>query len=439
MAAGLPIVGSMFALAREAQYFFYDQYLKLGPVFRVSALGRKFNVLAGPEANIFVAAEPDALTAWDTWEPFVNDFGARKVLTMLDGSDHSRMRRLMRQSFSRDAIEKQMAPSTKAIVDVLRGQPLNVNLPVVPMLQRTTADVLGLLSNNQLPGGYFDDIVLWWSTLVEVYLGHISPVSRLKRKDYQHAKARVREFVEGVVTQRQAQRAVDAEEDNFIDNLLATSAKDPEFLSHDEVLFHALAAYFAGLDTVANITAFMLFELLQHPTILAQARAEADVAFKDGPPSPASFRNMPVLHGVALETLRLYPVAGILMRNAARDFTFAGFDFKKDDPVVVASAAPHFAPAIYANPWSFDITRYIAPRNEHRPRGVFAPFGAGVHTCLGAGLAEVQIMLGIATLLHHADFEMSPANYKLKKAYLPSLTPKGLGIRITGWRSGMPL
>ena len=89
----------------------------------------------------------------------------------------------------------------------------------------------------------------------------------------------------------------------------------------------------------------------------------------------------------------------------------------------------------YADPYKFDITRFSEPRLEHKKRGVFAPFGSGPHTCLGAGLAEVQIMLVIATLLHHAELALDPANYRLKKAYLPSMTPKGFGFSITAWRS----
>jgi len=37
-------------MASDVGAFFTQQYLRLGPVFRVHALGRRFTVLAGPEA-----------------------------------------------------------------------------------------------------------------------------------------------------------------------------------------------------------------------------------------------------------------------------------------------------------------------------------------------------------------------------------------------------
>ena len=83
LAPGLPFVGSVLALANDAQDFFYTQYRKLGNVFRVRAFGQEFKVLAGPEINIMMATQMDAFTAWDIWAPVIGDFGGRKPLTLL--------------------------------------------------------------------------------------------------------------------------------------------------------------------------------------------------------------------------------------------------------------------------------------------------------------------------------------------------------------------
>ena len=433
LAPGLPIVGSLLALANDAQDFFYSQYVKLGNVFRVRALGHEFKVLAGPEINILLATQADNFSAWDIWAPVIQDFGGQKTLTMLEGPEHARMRRLMRQSFSREALVSNIPMVVDLIVRSLKDQPVGKRIPSTYFMQHITANVLGMLSNGRVPGEYFDDIVSWWKTMVEIHISHLQPASKAKTPEYLHARGRVKEFALAVFTERQANRPAD-EEDNFLDNLADASAADPEFLNHDEALFLTLAGYFAGLDTVANVSSFMLYELLQHPDILASARAEADQAFAGGMPTPESLRDMPTVHAVALESLRLYPIAGVLPRIAARDFEFAGHIIPKGEQFMVANAAPHFSPQYYADPYKFDISRFSEPRNEHKKRGVFAPFGAGPHTCLGAGLAEVQIMLTVITMLHHVEFAMDPANYRLKKAYLPSMTPKGFGFKITDWR-----
>ncbi len=433
LAPGLPFVGSVLALANDAQDFFYTQYRKLGNVFRVRAFGQEFKVLAGPEINIMMATQMDAFTAWDIWEPVISDFGGRKTLTMLEGPEHARLRRLMRQSFSREAFLSNIPLVVDLTKDFLKGHRLGERVPAVYFMQHLTANILGTLSNERLPGEYFDDIVNWWNALINVHLAHLKPASSLQTPAYLHARSRAKEFAMLVFEQRKANRPA-GDEDNFLDNLSDAVEQDPDFLSRDEALFLTLAGYFAGLDTVANVSSFMLYELLKHPDILAAARAEADLAFAEGLPTAESFRKMPILHDVAQETFRLYPIAGALGRIAARDFEFAGYTIPKGEQFMVATAAPHFSTEFYAEPYKFDIQRYREPRNEHKKRGVFAPFGAGAHTCLGAGLAEVQIMLSVATLLHYADFTIDPANYKLKKAYTPSMTPRGFGIKLTSWR-----
>jgi hypothetical protein len=47
-------------------------------------------------------------------------------------------------------------------------------------------------------------------------------------------------------------------------------------------------------------------------------------------------------------------------------------------------------------------------------------------------------MLTIAVVLRHADFTLDPPGYELKFGFLPSLTPKGFGIKIQAWRDTVP-
>jgi cytochrome P450 len=436
LAPGLPFVGSIVALANDAQDFFYTQYRELGKVFRVRALGNEFKVLAGPEINMLMGTQSESFTAWDTWEPVVANFGGKRTIAMVDGPEHARMRRLMRKSFSREALTSNIPMAVDLTTGFIRKQEFGKRIPVTYFMQHITANILGMLSNERVPGEYFDDIVRWWTTLLEVHVSHLKPASALQTKAYQHARARAKEFATIVFNDRKNNRPT-ADEDNFLDNLADASAQDPDFLSHDEALFLTLAGYFAGLDTVANVSSFMLYELLRHPEILAKARSESDQAFANGMPAAEAFRNMPTLHAVALETLRLYPIAGVLPRTATQDLEYGGYVLRKGEQFMIANAAPHFSPEFYKEPYKFDIERYHEPRNEHKKRGVFAPFGAGPHTCLGAGLAEVQIMLVVATLLHYTDFSMDPAKYKLKKAYTPSMTPKGFGIKFNSWRAAV--
>jgi cytochrome P450 len=106
-----------------------------------------------------------------------------------------------------------------------------------------------------------------------------------------------------------------------------------------------------------------------------------------------------------MEALRLHPIAPGITRTAVKDFEFEGFTVQEGSTVLVAMSVPHFMAEIFPAPQRFDLTRFTAPRNEHKAPGAYMPFGLGPHACLGAGAAQVQMVVVVAQLLHQFDLE----------------------------------
>ena len=79
----------MFNLLGDIRAFLTEQYLELGPVFRIHALNRKLTVLAGAEANVFADEEgANYLCSGPDWTSMVNAMGAERAITNMDGPDH---------------------------------------------------------------------------------------------------------------------------------------------------------------------------------------------------------------------------------------------------------------------------------------------------------------------------------------------------------------
>ena len=80
----------------------------------------------------------------------------------------------------------------------------------------------------------------------------------------------------------------------------------------------------------------------------------------------------------------------------------------------------------FSESWSdartFDIDRYLPPRNEHHNPG-YAPYGLGTHTCLGSRWMELQLAVNVLMVAHYFTLKVSPGNYKLKFNPLPSMKP----------------
>lgn len=143
-----------------------------------------------------------------------------------------------------------------------------------------------------------------------------------------------------------------------------------------------------------------------------------------------------LLHAAAMETMRMHPVAGFNRRTAVCDFSFAGYPVAAGETLLMAGGVAHYLPRLFPDPERFDVERYSPPRNEHRQRGAYAPFGAGPHTCLGAGMAEVQIAVTAAALLR--ELRVAPeAGYRPNIRLDPTITlGRGFRVKVVARRQG---
>ena len=85
--------------------------------------------------------------------------------------------------------------------------------------------------------------------------------------------------------------------------------------------------------------------------------------------------------------------------------------------------APHFLPEYFPRSERFDIKRYLPERAEHRTPGVYTPFGIGMHRCLGAQAADLQITSTVAVILRELDLELAPMDYEVRIKSLPTPHP----------------
>lgn len=431
---GWPLVGNLLALRGNPIPFFLTCYQRVGPVFRVAVLDKRFLVLAGQEANLFLAQSGDRhLHNRQVFGELVAELGGEQVIIAQDGSAHRHARRQLQPAFTREAVARYLPQMAAVTRETVQAWQVGQRLDVVDGMRRLITAQTGLAMAGHAPGAAFEDISTFFVTLISATLAKRQPRSALQATPYRKAKVRVEAMMRDLLAQRRGM-AVPTDERNFLDLLLGVTDEEGEPLSDGDQLATSHLPYFGGLDTTASSCAFLLYALLAHPALLEEVIAEADVALARGPLDHEALKAMPTLHGAVLETLRLYPVAPAARRYVAEPFEFAGYPIAAGQQLLFATSLTHHLPELFPNPDTFDATRYHAPRNEHRQPGAFLPFGAGPHTCLGAGLAEAQLMVTAATLLHHARLELDPPRYRLKTSVSPIPRPVGLQARVVALR-----
>ena len=437
---GLPFIGSLLGLAKDPAQFFVDCYRKYGPVCRLSVLGEKYVLMAGIEAANFLGTREgkDSLRSKEFWQGLVNEYGATKILTGEDGESHKQLRDIMRNGYSKESI-KGRYNELVAITDgaMKRDWPVGKDIPVVEAMQYMVVDQLGTILTGAAPLEYVKDIRTTILYILNVLVTRQRPKILLKRPQYKKAKARVFELGEQMIANAKARYGkIKPEERNLIDDVYAAHVEQPEVMPENNLIVTLTGPYVAGLDTVANTTAAIVYTVLKHPDVKARVLAEVDALFAEGEiDEDGLLKKLPALQGAIMETMRLYPIAVAQMRTATKDFVFEGHLIKEGEMIYIGTSVPHFMDEYYPNARKFDIDRYQKPRAEHLQSGAYSPYGRGPHTCLGKSLAEVQIALSMARLFYKLDLELESPNYELKTKTAPTPGPAmDFKVRVKGLR-----
>jgi cytochrome P450 len=410
--------------------FFLDSYLTMGPIFRFARGNQEFTVMAGPEANLFISLEgADHLSAHAFRQDQDLEFDVQKNLVSMDGEEHAIFRKQQKRGYGASSLDHRYAELIATIQAIARewspGQSLRVN----DTMPRLIAEQLGIGVLNYPVGDYLEDVLLFVRTVVAETVARVRPKNVIYSPAYLKAKQRSLELADKVIEAHRLPRQSDRTPD-LVDDLLDACDRNEEFLTEQELRIAVLGGYIGGLDTVAYTCSYMLYALLKHPDIFARVLHEVDRAFDEGFTTAQALRGMKALRHAAMETLRMYPVAAAIVATVSKPFEFAGCRVDRGQNLIVATTVTHYLPEFYPDPNTFDIDRYSEPRNEHQQPGAFAPFGLGPHICLGAGMAEVLIMLTIATILRTLALEMDPPDYQLQLEFTPTPVPRDFRVRI---------
>jgi cytochrome P450 len=398
-------------------------------VFRVTLLGTTYTVLAGAEAANFMNTREgrESLRSKEFWEGLVNEYGASKTLTGVDGEVHNQLRAVMRHGYSKESI-KGRYDELIAITDqvLARDWRAGEKVPVLQAMQYIVTEQLGAMIVDQSPREYVKDIRTTILYILNVLVTRQRPRFLLKDPRYKRAKARVDELGRKMIAEYEASVAAGTRNPakrNLVDDIMEAHKRDPDLIPGSDLILNLTGPFVAGLDTVANTVSAFVYSVLKHPEVLERVKREADALFAQGSITEEDLKKIPSIDGAVMEAMRLYPIAVAQMRTATRDFEFQGHQIREGELLFVATSVPHFMEEYFPDPTKFDIDRYQRPRAEHLKPGVYSPYGRGPHTCLGKSLAEVQMSLTMARLFHKLDLALDPPDYVLETKTAPTPGP----------------
>ena len=363
-----------------------------------------------------------------------NEAVGRGLLTS-EGDFWRRQRRLAQPAFHRERIAgyaTTMIRCAERYADTLRpGQDRPLHRDMMELTLHIVAQTLfgddehipteevGA-SLDVLMAHYADNLLLAFPALRSWPL----PANRRFRK----AVARLDEILLSMITRRRGSHG----RNDLLAMLLSAQDDDGSRMTDRQLRDEVITLFTAGHETTGLALSYAFFLLSQHPQAAATLQAELRSVL--GPERrPPTFADVPALRfceAVVSETLRLYPPAWIVGREAAVDTTLAGVAIPRGSQVWMSQWVVHRDPALFPDPDKFRPERWLDGLQKRLPRFAYFPFGGGPRLCIGSSFAMVEATLVLATLARRFAFRVTP---KLPLALLPSITLRprdGLPARI---------
>jgi cytochrome P450 len=188
---------------------------------------------------------------------------------------------------------------------------------------------------------------------------------------------------------------------NFLEAMLVEAENEPAI---DDKAIHGnlLTILMAGEDTTAHTVAWMVYFLSQYPEWQEKIREEVEPYLKDGVVTDyRDLLNLKTIEAVANETMRLKPVAPLLLFEPLEDVEVKGYHFKKGRKLLFETRFAATDSTYFGDPKEFNPNRWLAadkcPHLNHELKA-FIPFGSGPRFCPGRNLAFTEIKMMVAML-----------------------------------------
>jgi cytochrome P450 len=281
----------------------------------------------------------------------------------LDPPTHTRLRKMVAPWFSPKALRarsERIEQVVDGFLDELgdRDEFDLIDDFAVRVPAQVICDLLGV------PGDEYPKFIAW-GAILGASLDDVRTVTEYRR--LRNALTDMAGYFTELIDHRRAEPG-----DDLISELVAAGDTDPEVL-HADLLASTELLLVAGFETTVNLIGNAVLALLRDPDALAWFVANPDRA-----------------DDLVEEVLRHDPPVQFTMRIAHEPATVAGVDFKTDDPILLLLAGASRDPSVFTAPDRFDPTR--ANNRDH------LAFSAGMHYCLGAGLARIEATVALRAL-----------------------------------------
>jgi len=246
----------------------------------------------------------------------------------------------------------------------------------------------------------------------------------------------LRAWLEALVGEARARLAADptraARPANFLEAMLAMRDEAGQPFP-DEVIFgNLMTMLLAGEDTTAFTLAWAVHQMCDSPLSVQALRAELDASLGAAtvPADIEAANRLAYAGAVANETMRLRPVAPLLLFEAITDTTLGDLEIPTGTNVMILGRPPARDPTHFADPELFRPDRWLDPAPGPHDPAVHIPFGSGPRICPGRSLALLEMKVVLAMLYRNFEVLRDGRASDVKEVFAFTMYPSGLKVQL---------
>jgi cytochrome P450 len=292
----------------------------------------------------------------------------RNAILEMEPPDHTRLRRLISAAFARGHVERlrpwvqELAGNlVDAMVERSGGtEPVDV---LTGMAEQLPVDVIAELLG--VPHADRPLLRPWSNAIVKMYeYGRTTQIE----DSAERAAAEFVAYLRALTTERRRSPGED-----LLSHLVSVRDAEGDRLTEDELVTTCILLLNAGHEATVNVSGNGLLALLEHPDQLRRLRED------------------PGLLPTAIEELmRFDSPLQLFERTATEDVEVGGVTVRRGEKIAALLGSANHDPAVFEAPETLDVGRVDNPHIS---------FGAGVHFCIGAPLARVELQASFGALL----------------------------------------
>lgn len=192
--------------------------------------------------------------------------------------------------------------------------------------------------------------------------------------------------------------------------LEAQDEEDGSRMTDKQLRDEVATLFLAGHETTALALTWTWYLLAQHRDVEAKLVSEVETVLGGRAPTVADLPSLRYAEMVVLESMRLYPPAYGIGREAIHACEVAGYRVAAGTTIFMSQWVVHRDSRFFEEPEDFRPNRWAGDLPKRLPKFAYFPFGGGPRVCIGSSFAFMEAILVLATIAPRFRMTLVPGH-----------------------------